>query len=142
MRRTLLTVALAAVLLAPALRAQTTDAPLTIVPACPSTATLDQLITAIDAAVSGPANKDRACFRQLFAPDARLIPIHMAHLWSTYETLSSDPPPTGGKAPEPKLLDRGINSIQAVYDGKQWRVQEILWQAETPADPVPQKYLP
>ncbi|MGD0730917.1 MAG: hypothetical protein ABR956_06615 [Terracidiphilus sp.] len=174
-----------AALLAPALRAQATDTPLTIVPACPSTATLDQLITAIDAAVSGPANKDRACFRRLFAPDARLIPIriapdgtatpriltvqdwidavtkrgnqilierqikvrtetwaHMAHLWSTYETLASDPPPAGGKAPEAKLLDRGINSIQAVYDGKQWRVQEILWQAQTPADPGPQKYLP
>ena len=48
---------------------------------------------------------------------------HLAHLWSTYTTSDS---PTG------KPIDRGINSIQAVYDGKQWHVIEIVWQAETP----------
>ena len=146
------------------------------IPACPSTATLDLLITAIDAAVTGPADKDRTCFRALFLPDARLIPIriaadgtatpriltvqdwidavakrgstvltehqlkvkteswaHIAHLWSTYETkIGSDEKPA----------DRGINSIQATYDGKQWHVIEITWQAETAADPVPTQYLP
>jgi hypothetical protein len=160
----------------PALRSQTQDIPQAAVPACPSTATLDLLITAIDAGVSGPADKDRTCFRALFLPDARLIPIrvakdgtatpvvltvddwinavkkrgsvmvvekqlkvkietwaHLAHLWSTYETILGD---------DPKAGDRGINSIQAVYDGKQWRIQQIIWQAETPADPVPEKYLP
>ena len=145
-------------------------------PSCPSTATLDDLIKAIDAAVSGPANKDRTCFRQLFTEDARLIPIrvgkdgsatpriltvqdwidavakrgdsvfyehqikvrteswaHMAHLWSTYTT---------SETPDGKPLDRGINSIQAIYDGKEWHVIEIVWQAETPAEPVAKKYLP
>lgn len=144
--------------------------------ACPSTATLDDLIKAIDSAVSGPANKDRTCFRALFTPDARLIPIrvakdgsatprilsvqdwidavakrgdaifyehqikvrteswaHMAHLWSTYTT---------SEAPDGKPIDRGINSIQAIYDGHQWRVIEIVWQAETPAEPLAKKYLP
>lgn len=154
--------------------------------ACPSTATTDQLIAAIDAAISGPADKDRACFRQLFLPDARLIPIRvptdgttspriltvqdwidavakrgsqvfyerqvkvrteswarLAHLWSTYETRTTpDGNPTEGKSLESKLLNRGINSIQAVYDGKQWHIQEIIWQAETPAYPLPEKYLP
>jgi hypothetical protein len=147
----------------------------TTVPACPSTATLDQLITAVDAAVSGPGNKDRTCFRALFLPEARLIPLrampdggdksrvltvddwinavakrgsesftekqikvqtetygHMAHLWSTYETLGSDG----------KQMDRGINSIQAVFDGKQWKIIEIVWQAESPTERVPEKYLP
>ncbi len=132
-------------------------------------------------AVSGPANQDRTCFRALFAPDARLIPIrpnadgtaaqriltvqdwidavakrgsmvfyekqihvrtetwaHMAHLWSTYETRTTP----DGKPPAGKVLDRGINSIQAVYDGHSWQVIEILWQAELPADPVPAQYLP
>jgi hypothetical protein len=37
---------------------------------------------------------------------------------------------------------RGINSIQAVNDGTRWRVMEILWQAETPEEPVPARYLP
>jgi hypothetical protein len=172
MRRLSLSLALAAPLLAPTLPPQ--SAPAT--PPCPSTATLDQLITAIDASITGPANKDRTCFRALFAPDARLIPVriakdgtatphilsvqdwidavakygatpiaehqlkvktetwaHIAHLWSTYETKIG----TDGKQG-----DRGINSIQAIYDGQQWHVIEITWQAESPADPVPMKYLP
>jgi hypothetical protein len=144
--------------------------------ACPPTATLDQLIKAIDAAVSGPADKDRTCFRDVILPDARLMPLahaadgsvaprvltvdgwidavrkrgsqvfyerqvkvstetygHMAHLWSTYETRAT---------PDGKPEVRGINSIQAVFDGQRWRVISILWQAETPAEPVPEKYLP
>ncbi|HEY1160606.1 MAG TPA: hypothetical protein VGE83_08250 [Terracidiphilus sp.] len=182
MRRLLLFLALAAALLAPALSLTlNAQKPQAIVPICPPTATLDQLIAAIDAAVSGPADKDRTCFRQLFLPDARLIPIriaadgtatpriltvdgwitavakrgsavfyehqvkvrteswaHIAHLWSTYETRTTP----DGKPPEGKVLDRGINSIQAVFDGKRWQVIEITWQAETPSDPVPEKYLP
>jgi hypothetical protein len=183
----MLFLALAAAAVAPAIlasapRAQEPEPKITAaVPACPSTATLDQLITAVDAAVSGPGNQDRTCFRALFLPDARLIPIriaadgtatpriltvqdwidavakrgsasfiehqvkvktetwaHIAHLWSTYETHAA---PEAG-ATEGKLMDRGINSIQAVFDGKQWKVIEITWQAEIPADPVPEKYLP
>jgi hypothetical protein len=178
MRRLTFGLALAA-LFTPALHAQS-PAPPAPAAACPSTATLDLLITAIDSAVSGPADKDRTCFRQLFLADARLIPIrpnadgtatsrvltvddwinavakrgsdvfyehqvkvrteswaHMAHLWSTYETRTAD-----DKAPEAKLLDRGINSIQAIFDGKQWHITQIIWQAESPANPVPEKYLP
>jgi hypothetical protein len=173
MRRSLFILALTAACLIHNLSAQE---PSPAVAACPSTATLDQLITAIDAAVSGPADKDRTCFRALFLPEARLIPIriaadgaanpvvlnvdgwisavakrgsqvlterqikvkseswaHLAHLWSTYTTTIGS---------EDKPADRGINSIQAVYDGKQWHVIEIVWQAEKPEDPVPAKYLP
>jgi len=163
---------LAAGVLAPATHAQAPAAP-----ACPSTKTLDDLVTALYAAVSGPYGQDRTCFRDLFLPDARLSPIakaqdggfaprnltvedwiaavrkrgegnffekgvstkiesygHLAHLWSTYESRheKSDPTP----------FARGINSIQAVYDGTRWRVQAILWQAETPETPLPAKYLP
>jgi hypothetical protein len=151
---------------APATTETTTGAP-----ACPSTATLDQLETAIDAAITGPANKDRTCFRQLFVPEARLAPLsattstphiltvddwitavakngdevveehqikyqtesfgHIAHLWSTYTTLLAGKPRA-----------RGINSIQAVYDGKQWKVFEILWEAENATNQIPARYLP
>ena len=119
--------------------------------------------------------KDRTCFRALFTPEARLIPLrhmpdgsfqphvlaiddwitlvakrgsdsltekqikvktetygHIAHLWSTYETRGADGKP----------MDRGINSIQAVFDGKQWKVIQIVWQAESPSEQVPEKYLP
>lgn len=148
--------------------AQTSPAALTPMP-CPPTTTLDQLIVAIDAAVSGPANKDRACMKQLLLPTARLIPVgpngpriltlddwiaavarngdevvterqikyqseafgHIAHLWSTYTTTLAGKP-----------LARGINSIQAAYDGQSWHVVEILWQAENATDQIPAQYLP
>jgi hypothetical protein len=177
MRRSLILLALTAAVAAPALTAQSPEPQAAAaVSACPSTATLDQLITAIYSAVSGPADKDRTCFRDLFLPDARLIPIriaadgtakpailnvdgwieavrkrgsqafyerqvavrtetwdHLAHLFSTYETRTD---------PAGQPIARGINSIQAVFDGKRWQVIQILWQAETPASPVPEKYLP
>lgn len=150
-----------------ALHAQSAPAATT----CPSTATLDQLETAIDAAVSGPANKDRACMRQLLLPDARLVPLvpttwtphiltvddwiaavakngdaivaehqikyqtenfgHIAHLWSTYTTSLNGKP-----------LARGINSIQAIYDGKEWKIFGILWEAENTTDQIPAQYRP
>jgi hypothetical protein len=182
MRRLTFAAAVLAALLAPTLHAQSPDTQSQPAAApCPSTATLDDLIKAVDEAVSGPGNKDRTCFRALFLPDARLIPIriaadgtatpriltvddwinavakrgsavfyerqvkvgtetwdHMAHLWSTYETRTTP----DGKPPEGKVLDRGINSIQAIFDGKQWHVIQIIWQAQTPANPVPEKYLP
>jgi hypothetical protein len=145
-------------------------------PPCLPTTTLDELIKAIDDAVSGAGDKDRACFRDVMVPDARLIPVgkaqdgtfaphvltvdgwidavrkrgsavfyerqvkvkseqfgHIANLWSTYEVR-----PT----PDGNATVRGINSIQAVFDGTRWKVIEILWQAETAAEPVPEKYLP
>ncbi|MGP8251558.1 MAG: hypothetical protein ACLQHF_05940 [Terracidiphilus sp.] len=158
-------------IIAPALSAQSAPPP-----ACPPTANLDQLITAIDDAVGGPADKDRTCLRDVMLPEARLIPVSkhpdgtiaprilsldeyidavrqrgsevfyerqikvksetygpIAHLWSTYEVR-----PT----PDGKAEMRGINSIQAVFDGQRWRVIEIAWHAETPADPVPAQYMP
>ena len=164
---------LAGVLLVPRLEAQ---APTVPAAACLPSTTLDELIKALDDAVSGPADKDRTCMRALLLPDARLSPLakaenggfaphilsvdgwieavqkrgsaifyerqvkvssdvygHIAHLWSTYEVR-----PT----PDGKAQVRGINSIEAVNDGSRWRVLEIQWQAETPEEPVPARYLP
>ena len=45
-------------------------------PSCPATATLDALVAALDDAVSGPANRDRTCLRQVMLPEARLSPMH------------------------------------------------------------------
>jgi hypothetical protein len=175
MKRIALLLALAGAVLGPQLRAQTPAAPVISAACLPST-TLDELIKALDDAVSGPGDKDRTCLRALLLPDARLSPLakaadgsfaphvltvdgwidavkkrgsavfyerqvkvssdlygHIAHLWSTYEVR-----PT----PDGKAQVRGINSIQAVNDGARWRVSEILWQAETPAEQVPTRYLP
>src|ERR1700761_611978 len=146
-----------------------TAAPPAALPVCPPTATLDQLIAAIDQAITGPAGKDRTCMKQLMLPEARLIPVgphgprvltlddwiaavakngdevvaekqikyqtesfgRVAHLWSTYSTAIAGKP-----------VARGINSIQAVNDGQNWQVIEILWQAENASDPIPAQYLP
>lgn len=175
MQRIVLFLVFAGVLLAPQLHAQASAAPASATVCLPS-GTLDELIKALDDAISGPADKDRACLRALLLPDARLIPTgkvadgsfaphiltidgwieavrkrgsavlyerqvkvssdvygHIAHLWSTYEVR-----PT----PDGKAQVRGINSIEAVNDGTRWRVIEILWQAETPEEPVPARYLP
>jgi len=158
------------------IRAQTSESPSAQSSACPPSATLEELSTALDSAISGPANKDRACLRQLFLPEARLSPIrktadgayaphmltvedwinavarrgseplyevqvkvktetygHFAHLWSTYEIR----PTADGKASV-----TGINSIQAVFDGARWRVLSVLWEPDTTAGPVPEKYRP
>ena len=58
---------------------------------------------------------------------------HFAHLWSTYEIR-----PT----PDGKADVIGINRVQAIYDGTHWRVLSVLWEADTTAGPVPEKYLP
>jgi hypothetical protein len=58
---------------------------------------------------------------------------HFAHLWSTYVIR-----PT----PDGKATMTGINSVQAVFDGKRWRVLSVLWEPDTTAGPVPEKYLP
>jgi hypothetical protein len=60
------------ILIATTLSAQTAQTAPAI--KCPSTATLDQLIAAIDSSITGPADQDRTCFRDIFTPDARLIP--------------------------------------------------------------------
>ncbi len=167
----------ASLVLVPAAYAQTNTQPAATTETCLPSTTLDEMITALDAAVSGPGDKDRTCMRELVLPDARLTPMRsapdgsiaphiltldgwidavkkrghapffekqvkvkqqvygsMAHLWSTYE-LRVD-------SPDNKPEVRGINSIQAVFDGKRWRIYGILWQAETPATPIPEKYLP
>ena len=173
MIRSALFLVLSAFVVLPAVRAQTPAAGQpAAAPACLPAATVEQLPKALDDAISGPGDKDRACLRQLMSADVRLVLVspsapprlltlddwiaamarrgsvamfehqvktrtetfsHIAHLWSTYElSLAADQKPT----------IRGINSIQAVQDGKTWKVFEILWQAETPDQPLPAKYLP
>ena len=177
MRRLTIFLALAAILLVPALHSQNaTPAPATTAQTCPPSATLDDLTKPLDDAVSGPADKDRACLRDLLLPDARLMPVvksadggftpriltvddwinavakrgsavmyerqvkvtaenygHFAHLWSTYEIRDT---------PDGKAEVTGINSIQAVNDGTRWRVLSVLWEPDTTAGPVPEKYKP
>jgi hypothetical protein len=57
----------------------------------------------------------------------------IVHIFSTYETKRT--------AADEKPFMRGINSIQLWNDGKRWWIINVFWQAETPDNPIPQKYL-
>ena len=57
----------------------------------------------------------------------------IAHVFSTYEARNALDGP---------VIMRGINSFQLVRHGGRWWVVSIMWQAETPDNPIPVQYLP
>lgn len=58
---------------------------------------------------------------------------NIVHVFSTYESRHS--------TKDTKPFARGINSFQLLNDGKRWWVVTIYWQAETPENQIPKKYL-
>jgi hypothetical protein len=58
---------------------------------------------------------------------------NIAHIFSTYHAFR--------KKDDKDPFMRGINSFQLLNDGKRWWVISIYWQAETPDNPIPAKYL-
>lgn len=56
----------------------------------------------------------------------------IAHVFSAYEGRFT--------AGEPSPI-RGINSFQLVRHGGRWWVVSIMWQGETPENPIPARYL-
>jgi len=57
---------------------------------------------------------------------------HIAHVFSTYESRH-----VKGEKP----FARGINSFSLFNDGQRWWVVQIMWDAENPTQPIPDKYL-
>lgn len=55
---------------------------------------------------------------------------NIAQVFSSYESRT---------APNEKPFARGVNSIQLFSDGTRWWVVSILWDEETPANPLPQE---
>src|SRR6202041_1886297 len=53
---------------------------------------------------------------------------NMAQVFSSYESRN---------APNEKPFTRGINSIQLFYDQNRWWVLSILWDEESPTNPLP-----
>jgi hypothetical protein len=119
---------------------------------------------------AGPRDWDK--FKGLFVPEGRLVPVgsngptiltpqgyveragasfmkegffeseiarrierygNVAHVFSTYESR---------RAVGEKPFARGINSIQLVRTGGQWKILSITWQGESATYPIPQTYLP
>jgi hypothetical protein len=58
---------------------------------------------------------------------------NIAHVFSTYESrLKAEGP----------VIARGINSIEAFWDGKRWWIASAIWDEERPDNPLPKQYLP
>jgi hypothetical protein len=53
---------------------------------------------------------------------------NIAQVFSSYESRN---------APDEKPFARGVNSIQLFNDGSRWWVLSILWDEETPTNPLP-----
>lgn len=57
----------------------------------------------------------------------------ISHVFSTYETREKEDGP---------VTNRGINSIQLLYDGKRYFVLTVFWCSEAMGFVLPEKYLP
>lgn len=55
----------------------------------------------------------------------------IAQVFSTYEAHTEKEP----------IQMRGINSLQLIHDGQRWWIVSLMWQAETPDQPLPNDYL-
>jgi hypothetical protein len=58
---------------------------------------------------------------------------NIMQVFSTYESRHD--------AKDEKPFARGINSFQLYYDGTRWWVVTIMWQEETPENPLPKEFL-
>ncbi len=83
-------------------------------------------------ATSGPLLEERGFFEREIG---RVVEQYgdIAHVFSTYEARSAEGRP---------VIMRGINSFQLVRHADRWWVVSIMWQAETPQTPIPERYLP
>jgi hypothetical protein len=97
MKHLLFAMALGSGLLAPSLSAQSAH-PAQKITKCPTTQTLPDLTKALDAAVSGPVDRDRSCLRELLMPDAHMTPI-----LKTKE---------GGFAPRSLTIDGWVDAVK------------------------------
>src|SRR5207249_281274 len=124
---------------------------------------------AIDAAITGPMDKDRACMKALLIPEARMMFVSLGTDGATtYRLETLDDWIARVKARGHALLEekqlkfhierygqiahlwssyalyvaRGINSIQAIKEAGGWRVTGIMVQAESVTAPLPKEYLP
>jgi hypothetical protein len=59
---------------------------------------------------------------------------NIVQVWSTYESRHNPD--------DAKPFARGINSFQLLKDGDRYWVVNIFWDSESPAKPIPEKYLP
>jgi len=98
----------------------------------PLVLTFGQFVQRVNEAVGRAGEDDRGFYEREVASRSERF-SNIAHVWSTYESRHS--------AEESEPFSRGINSFQLAYDGDRWWVITILWDAEQPKSPIPEKYL-
>jgi hypothetical protein len=91
---------------------------------CPSTATIPEFIKALDDAVSGPGNKDRACLRAIMMPDAKLIPMSKSPegKWELHPLSVEDWITRVAKRGDKEFYER-----QVKYSTESWGQLAQLW---------------
>jgi len=57
----------------------------------------------------------------------------LAQVFTTYEK--------GMNTDDPESFNRGINSIQLYHDGQRWWISCLMWEDESPENPIPDEYL-
>jgi hypothetical protein len=57
---------------------------------------------------------------------------HIYHVWSTYESRNT---------PDGPIIERGINSIELIFDGKRFWIIGWYFDNESKTNPLPKKYL-
>lgn len=57
----------------------------------------------------------------------------IAHVFSTYETRL--------EGPKAEVIARGINGVQLIRYQDRWWITNLVFDAETPANPIPRRYL-
>ncbi len=58
---------------------------------------------------------------------------NIAHVFSTYESRNT--------ADQTEPFQRGINSVQLMWDGERWWVVNVMWRGVGPEHRIPEKYL-
>ncbi|MCH8962336.1 MAG: hypothetical protein IH820_13725 [Bacteroidetes bacterium] len=59
---------------------------------------------------------------------------NLVHAFSTYDSFRT--------AEDTEPFQRGLNSIQLLYENDRWWIANIAWQPEWPDLPIPTAYLP
>ncbi|POY35650.1 hypothetical protein C3K47_14755 [Solitalea longa] len=80
----------------------------------------------------GKLTKDQGFFEKELSRKTDIYG-NMAQVFSTYQSLY--------KQDDSQPFQRGINSLQLMYDGQTWRIMNVTWNAETPENSIPGRYL-
>jgi hypothetical protein len=57
---------------------------------------------------------------------------NIAHVFSTYDSR---------RTADGEVFQRGINSLQLMWDGERWWIMNIMWRGVGPDSEIPERYL-